>query len=195
MIDNYRPDYDYNQSSLRPGEYEAVIEHVIETRSQNGNEMLKISLPIYGKSFFYYIVDNEHANKNLTKFFQCFNIQPGNWDFNSWRGHRGQVFIDKKKDSTYFEIKYLIVPENSPQQPPANPHGYQQPPQTGYQANGHQPSPMSNADWYDQHNQRGGSPPPNSPPRSQYTAQARGGYQQGGNQQPPRNNNLDDIPF
>ena len=175
--DNYQPDYDFDGPQLKPGEYEAVIERVIQTYTKADNkDMLKIDIKVQKKQFWIYIVDNEYLNKNLTRFFVCFGIKPGNWDYDSWRHKAGRVFIDRKPDSQYFEIKYLIAPEQG-EQPRQNERPRQEPPRNDYR----QPQ----GEQYRQ-------PPQQSRPQ-------QGGYQPRQEQNyraPPQGNSgLDDIPF
>ena len=63
---------------------------------------------------------NEYFNQDMTKFYDCFKIPRGNFEFNRWTGRVGQAYLAKgePKDNgkTYMEIKYLIA--DAPQEPP-----------------------------------------------------------------------------
>lgn len=111
---DYQPE-DYTQPSFEEGEHLLKIMEVIDKPSQAGNEMFTIKM-ITAKSpieFKYWLVKNEHFNKNATRFFDCFGIRRGDFDTRNWIGKKGKGFIAKgqpKEDGkSYFEVKYLIV--------------------------------------------------------------------------------------
>jgi hypothetical protein len=110
---DYEPDYDFYNNSLKTGEFEAVIKRAEETVSQNGNDMIEVELTVLGKKVFWHLVAGDYFNQNLTKFCVCFNIRPGDFNYRGWEGKRGRVFLDKAPDSKFYNIKYLIVPERS----------------------------------------------------------------------------------
>jgi hypothetical protein len=110
---NYEPDYDFDKNSLKRGEFEAVVTRAEETVSKNDNDMIKVEVTVCGIRFYWYLVAGDYFNQNLTKFCICFGIRPGDFNYRGWEGKRGRVFLDKKRDSEYYEIKYLLVPERN----------------------------------------------------------------------------------
>ncbi len=122
--------YQYEQYSQNfdcpDGENKVRIDKVDLTRSKAGNDMLEIRLSVQGSNGQQYIeryVDNEYFNKNMSRFFDAFTIQPGNFDFNSWLGHQGKGFFEhaaekytdnsgQEKEIIRAKMKYLITPEN-----------------------------------------------------------------------------------
>jgi hypothetical protein len=111
---DYQPE-DYSQPRFEEGEYLMKIIKVEEAVSKSGNDMFAFKL-ITAKSpieFKYWLVKNEHFNKNATRFFDCFGIRRGDFNINNWVGKKGKGFIAKGQPNdegkSYFEIKYLIV--------------------------------------------------------------------------------------
>jgi len=116
FANGYQPeDYSNNQPKLEDGDYKVRIESVITGKSKAGASMITVELGIAQASFKFkhYIVKNEYYNANITKFFDCFKIPRGNFEFNRWSGRVGKAYLAKgePKDNgkTYMEIKYLIV--------------------------------------------------------------------------------------
>ena len=118
-------DYTINTAyggKISPGDFEVTITEVVLEKTKSGHPMAKIKMDVQdtGSHIFYYLVDNrsndkniEWSNKRLTKFFDCFCIQRGNFKTNTWIGHKGMVHIGKTKEredgKSWFEIQYLIV--------------------------------------------------------------------------------------
>ena len=119
--------------------------------------MLVLSFAIDGQgTLYYYIVDDvssedawRRRNQNLTRFFDCFSITRGDFNYRSWIGRRGAIKIDKRApngngEQKGFEVKALIVSQQGqsrPQYPQGQaptstnrPRGYNQTsPQNHYQ--------------------------------------------------------------
>lgn len=109
---------------LQAGDYMLTIKSVSLARTKNGHPMAKIIMSVQGtgSTLIYYLTDNrsnekniEWSNKRLTKFFDCFCIERGNFKTNSWVGHSGMAHIGKTEERedgrSWYEIKYLIVTE------------------------------------------------------------------------------------
>jgi hypothetical protein len=113
---------------LPPGIYQARIANVTRGESRSsGLPMLTIEVvPETGReagdgaaggneetpfTLKHYIVRNEHYNRNLTRFFDCFRIARNDFDYMNWIGKTGKVYIGKTEGNAkqYHEIKYLIV--------------------------------------------------------------------------------------
>lgn len=137
----YQPDENYNGTHLEEGDYAAKIQNITFKPTRNGDPMITIDLitkdsPIV---FKHRIVKNDYFNSNMTKFFDCFKIPRGNFEYQRWLGRVGKVHIAKGEPNdqgkAYMEIKYLIVepkagpsaqPQAQAQRPAAE--SYQQPP-------------------------------------------------------------------
>lgn len=64
---------------LIPGDYRVEIVSVEERESKKGNPMLVIGVRPNGSDVIinHYIVKNEYFNRNMTDFFDSFNIDDG----------------------------------------------------------------------------------------------------------------------
>lgn len=100
------------------GDYRVSISQVEETTSKAGAPMLKVTLIPEGYSIKlnHYIVKGEYFNSNMTKFFDCFKIPRGNFNYNAWNGRIGMAHIAKgepnDQNKRYSELKYLMVDED-----------------------------------------------------------------------------------
>lgn len=188
---NYQVDDRYSGSNFKRGEWECRIKSCEEKVSQAGNEMLVIDFEIPNQGILkYYLVDDkstqeawERTNQNITRFFDCFKIQRGNFNINSWVGAGGIILIDKgapnAEGKQYFEVKRLIVQKSQNlQQSPQQQNGYEN--NYGQQNKGYPAQGQSQGTV------------------QQYGRQDTGnGYQRNNsyNQPPVENNELDNIPF
>jgi hypothetical protein len=66
---------------LTPGDYRVEIVSVEEKESKKGNPMLVIGVRPNGSDIiiYHYIVKNEYFNRNMTDFFDSFNIDNGDF--------------------------------------------------------------------------------------------------------------------
>lgn len=145
---SYQPtDYTQSQDNLQEGDYKVRIDkvdpHAIAKSSGNPMIVLELAIAQASFTFRYNLVQNEHFNANATKFFDCFKIPRGNFDYQRWLGRIGKAHIAKGrvKDNgkSYWEIQYLIVdPQpgqpSAPQQqrlPENKPQTYSAPPRQG----------------------------------------------------------------
>ncbi|MGP1529846.1 MAG: hypothetical protein ACTTI3_05840 [Treponema sp.] len=142
MFDDYRVDENYYNNNFKAGEWECTITKTEERVSKKNNPMLVLSFAIEEQgTLYYYIVDDvsseeawNRRNQNLTRFFDCFSIQRGNFNYGSWIGKRGIIRIDKRApnengEQKGFEVKALIVPQQVQQS--NNQSGYHQTPPQG----------------------------------------------------------------
>ncbi|MEN6296982.1 MAG: hypothetical protein ABFC92_03425 [Rectinema sp.] len=114
--EGYQPE-DYNKPvELQERDYRVQIIAVKSTYTQNtGLPMLEIDLKINEApiTFRHRIVKNEYFNGNMTKFFDCFGIHRGDFDYNHWNKKVGLAHIHKGKPNdqgkAYYEIQYLVV--------------------------------------------------------------------------------------
>lgn len=128
MFEDYRVDENYYNNNFKAGEWECTITKTEEKISKKNNPMLVLSFTIEEQgTLYYYIVDDvsseeawHRRNQNLTRFFDCFSIQRGNFNYSSWIGKRGIIKIDKRApnengEQKGFEVKALIVPQQMQQ--------------------------------------------------------------------------------
>jgi|GEM_PF-992512 len=178
MFDDYTVDENYFNNNFKAGEWECEITKAEERMSKKSNPMLVLSFMIADQgTLYYYIVDDvssedawRRRNQNLTRFFDCFSIQRGNFNYNSWIGKRGVIKIDKRApnengDQKGFEVKALIVPQQIqqnrgqggyPQQSnlPNNRQQYPQQRQSQY-SQGQRPAPNGNQQGFNQTHPQG----------------------------------------
>jgi len=113
--DGYQPDENYGGQQLVEGDYAVKIHNITFKPTKNGDPMMTIDLitkdsPIV---FKHRIVKNDYFNSNMTKFFDCFKIPRGNFEYQRWLERVGKCHIAKGEPNAegkaYMEIKYLIV--------------------------------------------------------------------------------------
>jgi len=113
--DGYQADDNYGGKVIEEGDYALKIQSLTFEPSRAGNPMITAHLitkesPIV---FQHYIVKNDYFNANMTKFFDCFKIPRGNFEYQRWLGRVGKAHIAKGKPKdngkAYMEIAYLIV--------------------------------------------------------------------------------------
>ena len=162
MFNDYQIDENYFNNNFKAGEWECTVSKVEEKVSKKSNPMIALSFTIDEQgTLYYYIVDDvsseeawRRRNQNLTRFFDCFSIPRGNFNYNSWIGKRGIIKIDKRApnengEQKGFEVKALIVPQQMqqnnnngtyPQQRNTTPNcqSYPQQGQSAAAANGYQ---------------------------------------------------------
>ena len=94
---NFNAD-DYKENDFAPipvGDHRVRIANVEEKKSQNGNDMLVLTLDVSGHSgsLWFYLVfmpnNPQITNQRLGQIFDSFGIQPGNMNFTSWLGKVG----------------------------------------------------------------------------------------------------------
>ena len=190
MFDDYQVDENYFNNNFKAGEWECTITKVEEKISKKNNPMLALSFTIDEQgTLYYYIVDDvssedawRRRNQNLTRFFDCFSIPRGNFNYSSWIGKRGVIKIDKRApnengEQKGFEVKALIVPQQMQQN--SSQGGYQQ---RGNTALNHQSYPQQGQSrpQYPQ----GQRPAPTNGQQG-YSQTAPHGSQQNGYQQRP----------
>lgn len=94
---------------LSPGDYRVEIVSVEEAESKAGNAMLVIGVRPNGSNITirHYIVKNEYFNRNMTDFFDSFNIDDGDFTLPTWIGAVGAARL-KEDDKGYLKVQYFI---------------------------------------------------------------------------------------
>ena len=94
---------------LTPGDYRVEIVSVEEKESKKGNPMLVIGVRPNGSDIiiYHYIVKNEYFNRNMTDFFDSFNIDDGDFSLPTWIGAVGAARL-KEDDQGYLKVHYFI---------------------------------------------------------------------------------------
>lgn len=110
------PNYTRDESTsnkIAAGDYRAVVVSAEETESKAGKAMIKIGLrPSGSKMIVYqYIVEGEWYNKNLTSFFDSFDVADGDMNLMAWVGATGAMKL--KEDGDFLKVAYLISRKNA----------------------------------------------------------------------------------
>lgn len=104
---------------LTPGDYRVEIVSVEERESKKGNPMLVIGVRPNGNDIIinHYIVKNEYYNRNMTDFFDSFNIDDGDFTLPTWIGAVGAARL-KEDDQGYLKVHYFINKDRAEKLPP-----------------------------------------------------------------------------
>lgn len=104
---------------LEPGDYRVEITDVEEAVSKSsGNPMLVITVKPNNANIRikHYIVKNEYFNRNMTEFYDSFNIDFDDRNFLGWVGAVGAAKLVENEDG-YMKIKRLIPLERQDKLP------------------------------------------------------------------------------
>ena len=106
-------------SRLSPGDYRVEIVSVEEKESKAGNPMLVIGIRPNGSNITinHYIVKNEWFNRNMTDFFDSFNIDDGDFTLPTWVGAVGAARL-KEDDRGYLKVQYFLDRRRAEKLPP-----------------------------------------------------------------------------
>lgn len=104
---------------LSPGDYRVEIVSVEEKESKAGNPMLVIGVRPNGSNITinHYIVKNDWFNRNMTNFFDSFNIDDGDFTLPTWIGAVGAARL-KEDDKGYLKVQYFISEDRAEKLPP-----------------------------------------------------------------------------
>ena len=108
------------RTRLTPGDYRVEIVSVDEKESKSGNPMLVIGIRPNGSSItinHYIVQGNEWTNRNLTEFFDAFNIDDGDFTLPTWIGAVGAARL-KEDDNGYLKVQYFISKDRAEKLPP-----------------------------------------------------------------------------
>ena len=113
--DDYRRE---ERPRLTPGDYRVEIVSVEEKESKAGNPMLVIGVQPNGSKIiiYHYIVKNEWFNRNMTDFFDSFNIDDGDFTLPTWIGAVGAARL-KEDDKGYLKVQYFISEDRAEKLP------------------------------------------------------------------------------
>ena len=118
---SYASDYKREESSgrIEPGDYRVAIVEVEDTTSRAGNPMIVISLRPSGSTITikHYLVKNEYFNRNMTSFFDSFDIPEGNFNFAEWQGAKGAACLVNDENG-YLKVRYFIRKDKAAELPP-----------------------------------------------------------------------------
>ena len=104
---------------LEPGDYRVEITAVEETESKAGNPMIVVTVRPNGSNIKikHYIVKNQYFNRNMTDFFDSFNIEEGDFNFPTWVGAVGAAKL-AEDDNGYLKVRWFISEDKAEKLPP-----------------------------------------------------------------------------
>lgn len=105
---------------LEPGDYRVEVADVEETTSKSsGSPMLVITLRPNGAKITvrHYIVKNEYFNRNMTEFYDSFDVDFGDQNILSWIGAVGAAKLIEDENG-YLKVKRLIHKDKQGSLPP-----------------------------------------------------------------------------
>lgn len=104
---------------LEPGDYRVEITAVEETESKAGNPMIVVTVRPNGSkiNIKHYIVKNQYFNRNMTDFFNSFNIDEGDFNFPTWVGAVGAAKLAEDENG-YLKVRWFISESKAEKLPP-----------------------------------------------------------------------------
>lgn len=113
-------DYKREESNrLEAGDYRVSIVEVEETTSKAGNPMLVVTVQPNGSTIKIknYIVKNEYFNRNMTQFFDSFNITEGDFNLMTWPGAIGAARL-KEDERGFLKVAWFLSKKKAEALPP-----------------------------------------------------------------------------
>lgn len=106
------------RARLEEGDYRVEIVSAEEATSKSGNLMIIIGVKPNGSNITikHYIVKNEWFNRNMTEFFDSFNIDEGDFNFLTWVGAVGAVRL-KEDEMGYLKVAWFIKKDKADKLP------------------------------------------------------------------------------
>jgi hypothetical protein len=85
----------------------------------SGNDMIIVTVKPNGGNIKVqnYIVRNEYFNRNMTQFYDSFNIEEGNFDLLTWIGAVGAARL-KEDEKGYLKVAWFIDKKKAEKLPP-----------------------------------------------------------------------------
>lgn len=107
------------QERLAPGDYRVCVMDAQEQTSRAGNPMIVLTVKPNGGSFKinHYIVKGPYFNRNMTSFFDSFNVPEGNFNFVEWIGALGAARLVEDENG-YLRVAYFINKQRAESLPP-----------------------------------------------------------------------------
>lgn len=115
---NFNAD-DYKENDFAPipvGDHRVRIANAEEKKSQNGNDMIVLTLDVSGHSgsLWFYLVfmpnNPQITNQRLGQIFDSFGIAPGNMNIETWKGKVGgcRVKHEQYNGETSAKVNYFL---------------------------------------------------------------------------------------
>lgn len=117
IFDDYKRE---ERKRLEAGDYRVSVVEVEQTESKSsGNPMIVIKLQPNGSDIKipHYIVKNQYFNRNMTDFFDSFNVNEGDFNLLGWVGAVGAARL-KEDENGYLRVGWLINQKQAEKLPP-----------------------------------------------------------------------------
>lgn len=117
IFDDYKRE---ERKRLEPGSYRVSIVEAEEAVSQSSrNPMIVVTVKPNGSEIKikHYIVKNQYFNRNMTEFFDSFNIQDGDFNLLGWIGAVGAARLVEDENG-YLKVKWFINQKQAEKLPP-----------------------------------------------------------------------------
>lgn len=114
--------WDYHREErarTQEGDHRVTIINAEETISKtSGNKMIVVTVRPNNSdiNINYYLVKNQYFNRNMTAFFDSFDIPDGDFNFLSWKGAMGAAKLVNDEDG-YLKVRWFINKEKARQLP------------------------------------------------------------------------------
>ena len=135
FINDYKPEEYKVIFNCSDGKHEMVIRGARVAKTTTGKQMLEVGFGVregndlITASYVERFVEGDYFNQNITKFFDAFKIQRGNFDFKTWVGkmgagefvHNASEWTDsygQQKTTVKCECKYFYT-DSTPEVQPA----------------------------------------------------------------------------
>jgi hypothetical protein len=115
-------DWDYTREEsnrLSPGDYRVQVVSAETAVSKSGNNMVVLGIRPNGSNITinHYMVRNEYWNRNLTRFYDSFNVPEGNLNFMEWINAVGAARL-KEDENGYLKVAWFIDKKRAEKLPP-----------------------------------------------------------------------------
>ena len=100
-MNNYQPEEWKKSFDVADGDHVVTITKVENKVSKTGLNMHVVQYSVEGSNgepFIDRICEGEYYNKNMTRFFDAFQIQRGNYNFASWINKKAYAHFEHKEE-------------------------------------------------------------------------------------------------
>lgn len=108
------------RSRVEPGDHRVVVTNAEETTAKtSGNPMIVIEVMPSGSTMKIkqYVVKNEYFNRNMTEFFDSFDIEDGDFKLLGWIGAMGAAKLAEDENG-YLKVRWFIDKKKAEKLPP-----------------------------------------------------------------------------
>ena len=106
------------RARITPGDYRVSVVSAETKVSKSGNDMLVLGIRPNGSemTIYHYMVKGAWWNRNLTEFYDSFNVPEGNLSFMEWVGAVGAARL--KEEDGFLRVHYFLDKHRAESLPP-----------------------------------------------------------------------------